>query len=132
MGWRFSPRYGLLFNVKPAQQSKAPHRRSSRLTFTATEIRIKPSVILYKTLPTTCSNVWRKKHFTVTQVKNLSPDTVQQHAEAFAQGGRSAGVERKVDAALLEKMPGLRATSTISVGYDNFDVEALNARKVLC
>ncbi len=25
----------------------------------------------------------------------------------------------------------LRATSTISVGYDNFDVEALNARKVL-
>lgn len=28
-------------------------------------------------------------------------------------------------------MPRLRATSTISVGYDNFDVEALNARKVL-
>jgi gluconate 2-dehydrogenase len=28
-------------------------------------------------------------------------------------------------------MPKLRATSTISVGYDNFDVDALNARKVL-
>jgi gluconate 2-dehydrogenase len=28
-------------------------------------------------------------------------------------------------------MPKLRATSTVSVGYDNFDVDALNARKVL-
>ncbi len=28
-------------------------------------------------------------------------------------------------------MPALRATSTISVGYDNFDVDALNARNVL-
>ncbi|MCP6618000.1 glyoxylate/hydroxypyruvate reductase GhrB, partial [Klebsiella pneumoniae] len=36
-----------------------------------------------------------------------------------------------VDAALLEKMPKLRATSTISVGYDNFDVDALTARKIL-
>jgi len=27
-------------------------------------------------------------------------------------------------------MPQLRATSTISVGYDNFDVDALNARKI--
>ena len=28
-------------------------------------------------------------------------------------------------------MPQLRATSTVSVGYDNFDVDALNARKIL-
>lgn len=28
-------------------------------------------------------------------------------------------------------MPKLRATSTISVGYDNFDVDALTARKIL-
>ncbi len=27
-------------------------------------------------------------------------------------------------------MPKLRATSTVSVGYDNFDVDALNARKI--
>ena len=36
-----------------------------------------------------------------------------------------------MDAALLEKMPKLRATSTVSVGYDNFDVDALNARNIL-
>ena len=28
-------------------------------------------------------------------------------------------------------MPKLRATSTVSVGYDNFDVDALNARNIL-
>ena len=91
---------------------------------------MKPSVILYKTLPDDLQQRL-EKHFTVTQVKNLSPDTVQQHAEAFAQAEGLLGSSEKVDAALLEKMPRLRATSTISVGYDNFDVEALNARKVL-
>ena len=45
---------------------------------------MKPSVILYKTLPDDLQQRL-EKHFTVTQVKNLSPDTVQQHAEAFAQ-----------------------------------------------
>ena len=68
---------------------------------------MKPSVILYKTLPDDLQQRL-EKHFTVTQVKNLSPDTVQQHAEAFAQaegllgssekgGGRQPGEGRGVD-----------------------------------
>ena len=72
---------------------------------------MKPSVILYKTLPDDLQQRL-EKHFTVTQVKNLSPDTVQQHAEAFAQAEGLLGSSEKVDAALLEKMPRLRATST--------------------
>ncbi|HBU95956.1 MAG TPA: glyoxylate/hydroxypyruvate reductase GhrB, partial [Leclercia adecarboxylata] len=52
-------------------------------------------------------------------------------ADAFAGAVGLLGSSEKVDAALLEKMPKLRATSTISVGYDNFDVDALNARNVL-
>ncbi len=40
------------------------------------------------------------------------------------------GSSEKVDAALLEKMPQLRATSTVSVGYDQFDVDALNERGI--
>ena len=32
---------------------------------------------------------------------------------------------------LLASMPALRACSTVSVGYDNFDVDALNQRNVL-
>lgn len=91
---------------------------------------MKPSVILYKTLPDDLQQRL-EAHFTVTQVKNLHPDTVQQNAGAFASAVGLLGSSEKVDAALLAKMPALRAASTVSVGYDNFDVEALNARRVL-
>ncbi|WES68662.1 glyoxylate/hydroxypyruvate reductase GhrB [Superficieibacter sp. HKU1] len=90
---------------------------------------MKPSVILYKALP---DNLYQKleEHFTVTQVANLKPETVEQHADTFASAEGLLGSSETVDTALLEKMPKLRATSTISVGYDNFDVDALNERKI--
>ncbi|WJS51245.1 glyoxylate/hydroxypyruvate reductase GhrB [Enterobacter roggenkampii] len=91
---------------------------------------MKPSVILYKTLPEDLQKRL-EEHFTVTQVKNLRPETVAQHADAFASAEGLLGSSEKVDVALLEKMPKLRATSTVSVGYDNFDVDVLNARKIL-
>lgn len=91
---------------------------------------MKPSIILYKALPDDLLHRL-EEHFTVTQVPNLSPQTVEQHAQTFASAEGLLGSSQTVDAALLEKMPALRATSTISVGYDNFDVDALNARKVL-
>jgi gluconate 2-dehydrogenase len=90
---------------------------------------MKPSIILYKALPDDLL-ARLETHFTVTQVANLKPETVQRHAEAFANAQGLLGSSQTVDSALLEKMPQLRATSTISVGYDNFDVDALNARKI--
>ena len=90
---------------------------------------MKPSIILYKALPDDLL-ARLETHFTVTQVANLKPETVQQHAEAFANAQGLLGSSQTVDSALLEKMQQLRATSTISVGYDNFDVDALNARKI--
>lgn len=90
---------------------------------------MKPSIILYKALPDDLL-ARLETHFTVTQVANLKPETVQQHAGAFANAQGLLGSSQMVDSALLEKMPQLRATSTISVGYDNFDVDALNARKI--
>ena len=91
---------------------------------------MKPSIILYKALPDDLLHRL-EEHFTVTQVPDLSPQTVEKHAQAFASAEGLLGSSQTVDTALLEKMPTLRATSTISVGYDNFDVDALNARKVL-
>lgn len=44
---------------------------------------MKPSIILYKKLPDVLLQRL-EEHFTVTQVSNLSPQTVEQHAEAFA------------------------------------------------
>ncbi|HAL3135441.1 TPA: bifunctional glyoxylate/hydroxypyruvate reductase B [Escherichia coli] len=91
---------------------------------------MKPSVILYKALPDDLLQRLQE-HFTVHQVANLSPQTVEQNAAIFAEAEGLLGSNENVDAALLEKMPKLRATSTISVGYDNFDVDALTARKIL-
>ncbi len=91
---------------------------------------MKPSIILYKALPDDLQQRLAA-HFTVTQVPDLKPETVRQHADAFAAAQGLLGSSEKVDSALLEKMPQLRAASTASVGYDNFDVDALNARKIL-
>ena len=91
---------------------------------------MKPSVILYKALPDDLLQRLQE-HFTVHQVANLSPQTIEQNAAIFAEAEGLLGSNENVDAALLEKMPKLRATSTISVGYDNFDGDALSARKIL-
>lgn len=86
---------------------------------------MKPSIILYKALPDDLLHRL-EEHFTVTQVPNLRPETVEQHAQAFASAEGLLGSSETVNSALLEKMPKLRAASTVSVGYDNFDVAALN------
>lgn len=91
---------------------------------------MKPSVILYKSLPDDL-RARLDAHFSVTEIKDLSPESQQQHADALAQAEGLIGSGGKVDGELLAKMPKLRACSTVSVGYDNFDVEALNQRHVL-
>lgn len=91
---------------------------------------MKPAVILYKSLPDDL-RARLDAHFTVTEVKDVTPETVQQHAALFAEAQGMIGSGGKVDDALLEKMPALRACSTVSVGFDNFDVSALSARRVL-
>ena len=91
---------------------------------------MKPSVILYKKLPDDLEQRLDAL-FSVTRVPNLNDETVQQHAAEFAKAAGLLGAGGKVDAALLDKMPALRVASTVSVGYDNFDVDALTARKVV-
>ncbi|MTH45479.1 glyoxylate/hydroxypyruvate reductase GhrB [Intestinirhabdus alba] len=91
---------------------------------------MKPSIILYKALPDDLLHRL-ESHFTVHRLPDLRPETVAQHAQIFASAVGLLGSGDAVDQALLEKMPRLRAASTISVGYDNVDVDALNARGVL-
>jgi len=91
---------------------------------------MKPSIILYKTLPD--SLVKRlESHFVVNKFDDISPETVAANAQVFAQAEGLLGSGGKVDEALLAQMPKLRAASTISVGYDNYNVDALNARNVV-
>lgn len=91
---------------------------------------MKKNVILYKPLPADDLLTRLEDHFTVTRVAGLSPETVAQHADAFAQAEGLIGSGAKVDDALLAKMPKLRACSTVSAGYNTFDVEALTRRGI--
>lgn len=91
---------------------------------------MKPSVVLYKSLPEDL----RKRldeHCDVTEICGLTPENIAEHAETFSQAEGILGSGGKVDAEFLRKAPKLRVASSISVGYDNFDVAALNDRGVL-
>ncbi|WP_034918108.1 glyoxylate/hydroxypyruvate reductase GhrB [Erwinia sp. 9145] len=86
---------------------------------------MKPSVVLYKALPDDL-RARLDAHFTVTEISALTPETLSQHADLFREAEGILGSGGKVDGAFLEKAPKLRAASTVSVGFDNFDVDALN------
>ncbi|MGL9721598.1 glyoxylate/hydroxypyruvate reductase GhrB [Symbiopectobacterium sp.] len=86
---------------------------------------MKPSVILYKSIPADlCKRL--EQHFTVTEFDGLPPAG----HPALAQAEGIIGSGGKVDRAFLAQTPRLRAVSTISVGYDTFDVEALTEKAI--
>ncbi len=64
---------------------------------------MKPSVILYKNAPRRSVTPSGGTLFRHPGEKNLRPETVSQHAEAFARAEGLLGSSEKVDAALLEK-----------------------------
>ncbi|MFE8101295.1 glyoxylate/hydroxypyruvate reductase GhrB [Brenneria goodwinii] len=87
---------------------------------------MKPSVILYKKIPDDLRSRL-DQHFTVTELD----DFPSEDHPALAQAEGIIGSGGKVDKAFLQRSPRLRAASTISVGYDNFDVAALNEKGVI-
>lgn len=91
---------------------------------------MKPAVILYKPIPEDLRQRL-DEHFSVTAFDGLTDDNMQQYAQTLANAVGLIGAGGKVDSALLDRMPALKAASTISVGYDNFDVQAFSARGVL-
>ncbi|WP_426817240.1 glyoxylate/hydroxypyruvate reductase GhrB [Winslowiella sp. 2C04] len=91
---------------------------------------MKPSVVLYKSLPDDLRQRL-DEHFTVTEIDGLTAENLEKHAAAFASAEGILGSGGKVDGTFLAKAPKLRVASTVSVGYDNFDVDALNQRGVL-
>lgn len=90
---------------------------------------MKPVVIAYKSLPQDLIDRLAQ-HATVYQTEGLSFND-EQVLSLLAQAEGIVGSGEMVGAGLLERAPRLRVASTISVGYDNFDVAALTARKVL-
>lgn len=91
---------------------------------------MKPNVVLYKSLPDDL-RARLDEHCRVTEVNDLSAETLATHASAFGEAEGILGSGGKVDAEFLQHLPKLRVASTVSVGYDNFDVAALNDNGVL-
>ena len=65
---------------------------------------MKPSVILYKALPDDLLQRLQE-HFTVHQVANLSPQTVEQNAAIFAEAEGLLGSNENVDAVPHQRSP---------------------------
>lgn len=91
---------------------------------------MKPSVVLYKKLPEDLRSQL-DEHFDVTEIDGLTPETLSLHAGAFQQAEGILGSGGKIDAEFLKKAPKLRAASSVSVGVDNFDIDALSQRGVV-
>ncbi|MBE8718233.1 glyoxylate/hydroxypyruvate reductase GhrB [Cellvibrio polysaccharolyticus] len=90
---------------------------------------MKPVVIAYKPLPAALL-ARLSEHARVIETPGLSLDnseTLSWLAQAEGIIGSNANVDRQV----LDHAPRLKVASTISVGYDNFDVTALTERGVL-
>jgi gluconate 2-dehydrogenase len=67
--------------------------------------------------------------YSIWNSKDRIPPDVLREKLAEADGLMTSG--RKIDSGLLQMAPRLRAVSTISVGYNHFDVEAMKARGVI-
>ncbi|CAO98487.1 glyoxylate/hydroxypyruvate reductase GhrB [Erwinia tasmaniensis] len=91
---------------------------------------MKPSVVLYKSLPEDL-RARLDEHCHVTEINGLTAENIAKHEDVFRQAEGILGSGGKVDAEFLRQAPKLRVASSISVGYDNFDVAALNDRGVL-
>lgn len=91
---------------------------------------MKPSIVLYRSIPADLLERL-EQHFTVHTFNSLTPDNPERLKEVLQQAEGIIGTGGKVDEAFLQQAPNLRAASTISVGYDNFDVAALNAHNVV-
>lgn len=72
-----------------------------------------------------------ESHCQVTRVESLNPNQGDEFRSSLAAAEGLIGVSQEVGAELLGLAPKLRVASTISVGYDHFDVQEMTRRKVM-
>lgn len=91
---------------------------------------MKPAVVLYKVLPDDLRSRLNA-HFDVIEMDNFNEQSVRRHADKLQHAQGLIGSGGKFTSALLDTMPNLRAASTISAGYDQFNVDELNQRGIV-
>ncbi|KAE9527477.1 bifunctional glyoxylate/hydroxypyruvate reductase B [Testudinibacter aquarius] len=90
---------------------------------------MKPVVIIHAKLP---DALLRKleAHFQLVIVEKLSAETMPLLRQQLATAVGIIGTGLRVDEALLQQAPLLKVASTISVGYDQYDLSALQRRQI--
>jgi len=91
---------------------------------------MKPAVVVYKSLPEDLLQRLRA-HFDVTELDEMSHENGKKYASVLREAQGVIGAGGKFDKPMLDLLPNLKVASTISAGYDQFDVNELNARKIL-
>ncbi|KVN95761.1 NAD(P)-dependent oxidoreductase [Burkholderia ubonensis] len=86
---------------------------------------MKPRIVAYKPLPDDVL-AYLREHAEVVQA-----DGADALAAALGDANGAIGASLKVPPTMLERAPRLKAWSTISVGYDNFDVADLTRRGIV-
>ncbi|APC13582.1 MULTISPECIES: NAD(P)-dependent oxidoreductase [Providencia] len=90
---------------------------------------MKKNIILYKTIP--ADQLGRlQQQFNVTQFDSITADNIASFRQALATANGIIGASYPITASDLALAPYLTVASTISVGIDQFDLEAMNARKI--
>lgn len=91
---------------------------------------MKPSVIAYKKLPAELQ-AKLEQYFSVTTFDAITDQNRPAFIKALGEAQGIVGSGLTVDKALLDHAPKLKVVSTISAGYDNFDVDTLTQRKII-
>ncbi len=91
---------------------------------------MKPSIVLYRPIP----DEQRRRlaqHFSVTEFNAITAENRDDVLKAMVTAEGLIGMGGKIDKHFLDHSPKLRAVSTVSVGYDSFDVEEMTRRGIL-
>ena len=91
---------------------------------------MQPTIVLYKKVPEDVLAMLQAR-FSVVQFDSVNGDNRAAFIAALATAEGLIGASLKIDAALLDVAPHLKAISTISVGTDQFDVEDLTQREIV-
>ncbi len=83
-----------------------------------------------RSLPGTALDRLRERHDVDVWPERLPPSYEELAARAAAVDGLLTLLTDRVDAALIEHCPDLRAISNYAVGYDNVDIDAAAARGI--
>lgn len=90
---------------------------------------VKPKVIAYHDLPRLAVQTL-KEHFDLVHYKDVESDYAE-FLEELKDSKGLIGMGLPITAELLENAPELQIVSNISVGYDNFDLEAMTEYGVM-